>query len=209
MVYNLEGSNLYQCKRKLEEGHFTVVIKVLSSSGITPFSPNTLNTLDSKHPFAPPPVLPSIPCYEEALCVTKEEVLSSVHSFPKVTSCGRDGLRAQHLMDMLGGVATAIADNLLCSITKLFNMFLDGKCPCVLGSYIASAPLTPLVKPGGGIRPIAVGTVWRRLVSKIATSVVGKTLNTYFEAFQFGVGTQEVVKPSFILLISSSNAKVM
>ncbi|GJZ05794.1 hypothetical protein Tco_0539587 [Tanacetum coccineum] len=28
------------------------------------------------------------------------------------------------------------------------------------------APLTPLVKPGGGIHPIAVGTVWRRLVSK-------------------------------------------
>ncbi|GKB42875.1 hypothetical protein Tco_0887817 [Tanacetum coccineum] len=31
-----------------------------------------------------------------------------------------------------------------------------GKCPMMLGEYIASAPLTPLVKPGGGIRPIAV-----------------------------------------------------
>nr|GEW91715.1 hypothetical protein [Tanacetum cinerariifolium] len=36
----------------------------------------------------------------------------------------------------------------------------------VLGEYNASALLTPLVKLGGGIRPIAVGTVWRRLVSK-------------------------------------------
>nr|GEX04754.1 retrovirus-related Pol polyprotein from transposon TNT 1-94 [Tanacetum cinerariifolium] len=36
------------------------------------------------------------------------------------------------------------------------------------GEYIASAPLTPLVKHGGGIRPIAMGTVWRHLVSKVS-----------------------------------------
>ncbi|GKE14003.1 hypothetical protein Tco_1421580, partial [Tanacetum coccineum] len=40
----------------------------------------------------------------------------------------------------------------------------------MLGEYIASAPLTPLVKPGGGNRPIAVGIVWRRLVSEIRDS---------------------------------------
>ena len=60
----------------------------------------------------------------------------------------------------------------------------------MLGGYIASAPVTPLVKPWGGIRPITVGTVWWRLVSKVGASVVGKTLHTYFEDFQFGVGTQ-------------------
>ena len=106
--------------------------------------------------------------------MTEDEVLGKIHNFPKGTSCGRDGLRAQHLMDMLGGSATAIADNLLSSITKVVNLLLGGKCHSVLGSFITSAPLTPLIKPGGGIRPIAVGTVWRRLVSKVAASVVGK-----------------------------------
>ncbi|GKF75856.1 hypothetical protein Tco_0225300, partial [Tanacetum coccineum] len=43
----------------------------------------------------------------------------------------------------------------------------------MLGKYIASAPLMPLVKPGGGIRPIAVGTIWRRLVSKFGVGVSG------------------------------------
>ncbi|MCI97688.1 hypothetical protein A2U01_0118989, partial [Trifolium medium] len=33
--------------------------------------------------------------------------------------------------------------------------------------FVASAPLTPLLKPDEGIRPIAVGTIWRRLVSKV------------------------------------------
>ncbi|KAL8147610.1 hypothetical protein AgCh_005074 [Apium graveolens] len=58
----------------------------------------------------------------------------------------------------------------------------------VLGEYIASAPLTPLVKPGGDIHPIAVGTVWRRLVSKVGVVMVGSSLGDYFDGLQFGVG---------------------
>ena len=32
--------------------------------------------------------------------------------------------------------------------------------------------------------------MWRRLASRVAASPVGKTMNAYFEDFQFGVGTQ-------------------
>ncbi|GJU30259.1 hypothetical protein Tco_1173848 [Tanacetum coccineum] len=60
----------------------------------------------------------------------------------------------------------------LSSSTPQGNLFLEGNCPTVLGGYIASAPLTPLVKPGGGIRPIAVGTIWRRLVSKFLVPTI-------------------------------------
>ena len=102
-------------------------------------------------------------------------------------------------MDILGGAATAIADDLLGSITGIVNLFLSGKCPIQLGEYIASAPLTPLVKPGGGLRPIAVGTVWRRLVSKVASSSVGNSMNSYLQDFQFGVGVPGGVRPSSIL----------
>ncbi|MCI54842.1 hypothetical protein A2U01_0076092, partial [Trifolium medium] len=35
-----------------------------------------------------------------------------------------------------------------------------------LAEFVASAPLTPLLKSDGGIRPIAVDIIWRRLVSK-------------------------------------------
>ncbi|GJX32554.1 putative reverse transcriptase domain-containing protein [Tanacetum coccineum] len=76
-------------------------------------------------------------------------------------------------MDCLSSVAVAISDELVSSITQVMNLFLDGKCPKILGEYIASVPLTPLVKPGGGICPIVVGTVWRRLVSKDRGDDVG------------------------------------
>ncbi|CAL1360195.1 unnamed protein product [Linum trigynum] len=110
-----------------------------------------------------------------------------IRSFPRGTSCGRYGFRAQHLMDCLGGAAMAISDYLLASITRVINLFLEGRCPRPLGEYIASAPLAPLVKPGGGIRPIVVGTVWRRLVSKVGACLVGPTLSGYFAGLQFGV----------------------
>ncbi|GJY71317.1 hypothetical protein Tco_0475020 [Tanacetum coccineum] len=91
-------------------------------------------------------------------------------------------------MDCLSGAVVAVSDELVSSITQVVNLFLAGKCPMMLGEYIASAPLTPLVKPGGGIRPIAVGTVWRRLVSKVSATMIGHSLDGYLDGLQFGVG---------------------
>ncbi|GKF33322.1 putative reverse transcriptase domain-containing protein [Tanacetum coccineum] len=41
---------------------------------------------------------------------------------------------------------------------------------------------------GGGIRPIAVGTVWRRLVSKVSAILISHSLDGYLDDLQFGVG---------------------
>ncbi|GKE81758.1 hypothetical protein Tco_1551758 [Tanacetum coccineum] len=62
-----------------------------------------------------------------------------------------------------------------------------GNALTMLGEYIASAPLTLLVKSGGGIRPIVVGTVWRRMVSKVSTVMIGHSLDGYLDDLQFGV----------------------
>nr|GEV07469.1 hypothetical protein [Tanacetum cinerariifolium] len=91
-------------------------------------------------------------------------------------------------MDCLSGVVVAISDELVSSITQVVNLFLDGKCHNRSGEYIASAPLTPLVKPGGCILPIVVGTVWRRLVSKVSAIMIGHSLDGYLDGLQFGVG---------------------
>lgn len=185
---SLEDLNLKQCKRKLGDGHYTAAIRVLTSSGIAPHNETTLRELIAKHPSAPAPQIPVDPIDEPPLNVSKSLVLDRIKSFPKGTSCGKDGLRAQHLIDALSGAAIAIADDLLSSITAVVNLFLRGQCPPSLGEFVASAPLTPLLKPGGGVRPIAVGSVWRRLVSKVAAIVVGKALSSYMEDTQFGVG---------------------
>ncbi|GJY88442.1 hypothetical protein Tco_0503070 [Tanacetum coccineum] len=43
--------------------------------------------------------------------------------------------------------------------------------------FVASAPLTPLLKPDNEIQPIAIGTIWRWLVSKVAMKGVGKEMS--------------------------------
>nr|GEZ75801.1 putative reverse transcriptase domain-containing protein [Tanacetum cinerariifolium] len=141
MCNGLLGGNIY--------GHFTAAVKVLSSSGVAPYCDDTIKALDAKHPYKPPPSMPSITFSVPPLVAKIDSVFSCIKSFPKGTSCGRDGLRAQHILDALCGEGSATATDLLKVITFVVNLW---------------------------IRPIAVGTIWRRLVFKVAMKGVGKEM---------------------------------
>ena len=182
------NTNIRQCLRKVADGHFTAAVKVLSSSGVAPYCDDTIKALEAKHPYKQPPSRPSNTFSEPPLVAEVDSVFGCIKSFPKGTSCGRDGLRAQHILDALCGEGSPTFADLLKAITSVVNLWLAGRCPPVLAEFVASAPLTPLLKPDNGIRPIAVGTIWRRLVSKVAMKGVGKEMAKYLSDFQFGVG---------------------
>ena len=74
------------------------------------------------------------------------------------------------------------------SITNIVNMFLSGKVPAILGPIYASAPIIALLKQDGGIRLIAIGEIWRRLVSKVACFSFRAAMMDYLEPHQVGVG---------------------
>ncbi|GKA39440.1 hypothetical protein Tco_0731991 [Tanacetum coccineum] len=138
-----------------------------------------LSDLKAKHPLKLAPSLPRIPFDHHQLIASHAVVLDMIKSFPHGTSCARYGLCAQHLMDCLSGVVVSISDELVAFITQVVNPFLFGKYPKMLVEYIDSAPLTPLAKPGGGICLIDVGTVWRRLVSKVSAAMIGHFVDGY------------------------------
>nr|GEV09763.1 putative reverse transcriptase domain-containing protein [Tanacetum cinerariifolium] len=162
------NTNIKKCLRKVADGHFTASVKVLSSSGVPPYCDDTIKALEAKHPYKPPPSKPSITFFEPPLVAEIDSVFSCITSFPK------DGLRAQHILDALCEEGSATATDLLKVITSVVNLWLAGSCPPILVEFVASAPLTPLLKADNMIRPIAVGTIWRRLVSKVAMKGVGK-----------------------------------
>lgn len=137
--------------------------------------------------MATPPLILSTPVAHEAIVASPDLVLGRLRSFPKGSSCGRDGFRAQHFLDALSGSAAAISDDLIASITDVVNLWLSVSFPSALGEFVASAPLTPLIELGGSLRPIAVGIIWRRLVSKCAATHVGKEVNAYLGDYQFGM----------------------
>ncbi|GJY38563.1 hypothetical protein Tco_0424927 [Tanacetum coccineum] len=96
------NTNIKQCLRKVA-GHFTTAVKVLSSSGVAPYCDYTIKALEAKHPYKPAPSMPSITFSEPPLVAEIDSVFGYIKSFPKGTSCGRDGLRAQHILDALCG----------------------------------------------------------------------------------------------------------
>ncbi|GAU96967.1 hypothetical protein RvY_08331 [Ramazzottius varieornatus] len=91
---------------KINEGGICGALRVLSSEeSVAVPTPEVLDTLRDTHPsespdslFPDPPDQLSLP--EE---VTVEEILAAVKSFPNGSAGGVDGLRPQHLKDMLSG----------------------------------------------------------------------------------------------------------
>ncbi|RZC91817.1 hypothetical protein C5167_021530 [Papaver somniferum] len=160
-----------------------------------------------KHPPALSPSIPIYPPVSGCVVSTKEVILGRIKSFTKGTPCGRDGLRVQHLLDDLTGPTDVVAEDFLASISGVVNLWLDGLCSTHLREYVSSAPLTPLLKPDGGIRPVVVGTGWRRLVVKDVAHSVGKDMCSYLEDFQFGVGVPCVGRLFYIRLTCSFEKK--
>jgi len=103
-----------------------------------------------------------------ALTVDNSMVLSCLRAFPKGTSPGASKLCAQHMLDAIAGSTAPVARDCLLSLTCLMNHLLSGKAPVCLSPWLCGVPLTALMKKGGGVRPIAVGEVIRRLASCLA-----------------------------------------
>ena len=123
------------------------------------------------------------------LTVDESMVLKCLQAFPKGTSPGASKLRAQHLLDAITGTTAPAARDCLASLTCLMNHLLSGKAPSCLAPWLCGAPLTALLKKGGGFRPIAVGEVLRRLASRLCCFAVRPSLPGVFLPYgQVGVG---------------------
>lgn len=97
------------------------------------------------------------------------EVVAAIDSFPAGFSAGPDGLRPQHLKDMLAdGPSDASRSPLLIALASFCDLVLEGKTPLSVCPFFFGARLTGLKKKDGGVRPNAAGCTLRRLVAKIA-----------------------------------------
>ncbi|GKA01667.1 hypothetical protein Tco_0674332, partial [Tanacetum coccineum] len=189
---------LYYCLTRVHlDLQGKAAVKVLSPFGVAPYCDDTIKALEAKHPYKPPPSIPSIAFFEPPLIAEIDSVFGCIKSFPKGTSCERDGLRAQHILDALCGERFFTATNLLKVITSVVNLWLIGRCLPILTEFFASAPLTPLLKPDNEIRPIVVGIIWRRLVSKVAIKVVGKEMSKHLN-FLYGHASRLYIRDTHI-----------
>ena len=76
------------------------------------------------------------------------------------------------------------------SLFKLSHYILQNpkSLPADLLPYFFGARLIALPKPHGGIRPIAIGVILRKLISTTLANVISPQLPDFFTPYQFGVG---------------------
>ena len=171
--------------RKVAEGHLSAAVRLLEPTTIAPATPATCAILEALHP--PRPLPTGVPIAHAPYQARVEDIMAALKTFSPGTAGGRDGLMALHLKHALSvGGSDLLLENLL----GVVNRALAGDLPPTLRPYWASAPITPLLKPNGGIRPIAVGLTLRRLVSKVALAAVLPMVSEHLQPHQVGVGVR-------------------
>ncbi|GAU89490.1 hypothetical protein RvY_02037 [Ramazzottius varieornatus] len=126
---------------------------------------------------------PKIPC-------PVEEILAAVKRFPNGSAGGVDGLRPQHLKDMLSGAPNGATVALAEALAELITLMHLGRIPDAVCGVPYGATLTALKKEDGGLRPIAVGDTLRRLAGKIVVKRGGRVMEEQVRPEQVGCGTR-------------------
>ena len=94
--------------------------------------------------------------------LSESATLAAVRLFQPGSAGGLDG----HLKDLIYTGTGDVGRRLLSRLTDFVNICLAGRVPDAVKPVFCGVSLCALSKKGGGIRPIAVGCTWRRLVAK-------------------------------------------
>ena len=141
-----------------------------SHSSALSTDPAALEEMQHRHPQSElPSPSENVPT---PLLVDQKQVLSALRSFRRGSSPGGSKLRIQHLLDAISGTTAPAAVECQAELTRFVNTLLSGRADQRLSPWLVGAPLTALKKPAGDLRPVAVGEVLRRLVSRLACSAV-------------------------------------
>jgi hypothetical protein len=183
------ASNMKRClKLVTEQGQYSKAVQSLSSEGISEPSAGTTIQLQLKHPLGQLPT-PIDLTGVESIQISMEDITLALRSFPKGTACGRSGLRVSHLMETL-----YLGTNLDNEFLTHVNYLVQGKAPPELAALYASASLIALKKKDLSIRPIAVGEIIRRLISKICLRKVTAKAIKYLAPYQLGIGIPNAIE---------------
>ena len=190
-----EGDIARRVHSKCADGDIKAALRTLTSNEdfVRPTT-DIMSALRRKHPPTPPDeTLPPAPHADDTrpLQVSAKQVRSAIESMPTGSSAGLDGIRPLHLRQLISAEASEPGRRLLSCLTSLTNLALDGRIPdCAREAYYG-ATLCALRKKDGGLRPIAIGSVYRRLSCRIAAHHAAGLLAPDFRPVQLGVGTRQ------------------
>ena len=120
----------------VEEGKDSQACEALVSTGLASDSAATRSALQAKHPVGSP-----VPSELEGIPASLDrflgkDVLTALRGFPRGSSPGPSGLRAQHLVDTVSGPEQAAA---LQALTNVVHLLAEGRAPRELAQHLAGA----------------------------------------------------------------------
>ena len=130
----------------IEYRNLRAAVKMLcSEESLAPDNDETFIDLCLKHPQRQPGVhhsRTSVSSQIESLVVTEAEVLKAVRSFPAGSSAGPDGIRPQHVLQL---VAYPVQGReVLTTLTSFINLLLMGQCHQAVRPILFGANLLAL-----------------------------------------------------------------
>ena len=151
--------------------------------------PEVLQALMPKHPSEPEDsVTPIVPAENIAVNADEKKIIRSLRSFSGGCCGGIDGLCPAHLLDLVAVSMAEVGLHLCRSITNLTNKILRGDVSDYAVKLLLSSNLTTLRKKDGGIRPVAVGNVFRSLAAKVGCYAVSCAMSHELLPIQLGEG---------------------
>ena len=171
--------------RQVERGKLSRALRILSAtSKVLPLSTEVVARLKELHPSGPSAPFPDRPG-NPFPTIPEEDVLNAVKSFAPDTACGPSGWSVNLVKLALR------TDQFRKFLTTLVQQIAQGTAPG--RDLLCAATLTPLAKPNGGVRPIAVGEIFYRTAMKVLVKRGRKSGDLLPN--QLGVGTPCGVEP--------------
>ena len=160
------------------QGQFARSAKILSSDGVAPDKIQTFRELKTLNPLEEEPRLQFQDYSSQAHQFDEPTVFGQIEAFPNFSAADPSIMYPEHLLHAVNCAASDQSKQANTSITKLVNLASRVQLPVSVEPVFCRASLTALKKLKGGVRPIAVGEVLRRLVAKCIakqTNRVGRT----------------------------------
>ena len=173
-----------------QEGQYTRALQALVSNGLAECTPDSLKEMQSKHPLPSRPQPPHPTTDVPACAFNGAAVASAALSFHKGSAAGPSGMRPEHFKAVLKSTSSVLAEKALVALIRLVNKMAAGKVPKAVAPFLCGARLHAGKKKDNSLRPIAVGNLLRRLVSKCFSSALADRAAALLSPHQLGVGVR-------------------
>ncbi|CEL92307.1 unnamed protein product [Vitrella brassicaformis CCMP3155] len=189
---SLEEIKLRAAERFVRQGELSRAARRLTAAKVAPATAATLQQVKDLHPAAPLPRKPQTQNSPDEpavpLTVPPRVLLAALKTAPRGSAAGPTGWRYEHLRACMGEGDASAEDGTVPLPSFVYRM-LAGNMPDSCTTTLSAARLFALMKDNGGVRPIAVGDVLRRWVTKAVCMENKLAFEDDFAPLQFAVGT--------------------